>query len=141
MRSRVRRRSLSVSRTVRRASCSRATTFVSLDRRTAPFVPCSGIPDLLGSSRTDLAARRVPAQDWLLNRTFGLGAFDLLHHFEAHQRRAVRDRAAAVLGGLRVPARERRALDPRAEGVLALPARVDEVARLPLDGPQQLEAL
>src|SRR3954454_20735051 len=65
---------------------------------------------------------------------------DLLDHLEAHERRAVRDRPAAVARRLRMAARERRALDPRAERVLALPACVDEVAILALDGAQQLEA-
>src|SRR5204863_10113159 len=65
---------------------------------------------------------------------------DLLHDLEAHERRAVRDGALAVARRLRVAARERVALDPRAEGLLALPARVDQVTLLALDRPQQLEA-
>src|SRR3954471_3927782 len=65
---------------------------------------------------------------------------DLLHDLEAHERGAVRDRPAAVARRLRMAARERRALDPRAERLLALPAGVDEVAVLALDGAQQLEA-
>src|SRR4051812_45666450 len=65
---------------------------------------------------------------------------DLLHDLEAHERRAVRDGPAAVACRLSVAARERGALDPRLERLLALPARVDEVAVLALDGAQQLEA-
>ena len=59
---------------------------------------------------------------------------DLLDDLELHQRGTVGDGAAAVLRGLGVPARERRAVDPGAEMLLGLPARVDEVAALALAG-------
>src|SRR6185436_16947629 len=65
----------------------------------------------------------------------------LLDHLEPQQCGTRRDRRAAVARRLRVPAREGRAVGPGAERVLALPPRVDEVARLALDWAEQLEGL
>ena len=118
------------------------------------LVVLDGAGSALGGRRGVLAQavahRRRPRHE-LVGGDLGLGglsiygaaaaAHDLQDHLEAQQRRAVGDRLLAAVGGrLRVAAREGRALDPRPERLLALPARVDEVARLALDRPQQLEA-
>src|SRR3954452_120798 len=70
-----------------------------------------------------------------------MGLLRLEHHVELEQRRAVRNRAVAVGPCLGVAALERIALHPAAERLLALPARVDEIARLTGGRAQQLEAL
>src|SRR3954469_12659174 len=66
---------------------------------------------------------------------------DLLDHLEPEQRGTRRDRRPAIARRLRVPAREGRAVRPGAERLLALPPRVDEIARLALDRAEQLEGL
>ena len=66
---------------------------------------------------------------------------DVLHDLEAEQVGTGRHRLAVGGLGAGVAVLERRAVDPRLERLLAVPAGVDEVALLALDRSQQLELL